>query len=202
MSNKPKIKFGLKNVYYAPMVETVENGVTTVTYQTPKPWKGAVNLALSPTGESSSFYADDTEYANLTSNQGYEGDFESAMIPDDVQIDVLDNDEVDDVIIESAENQGKLFALLFEIANDVKARRYVFYRCNLSTRPSVESNTKTDSTEPVTDKVTLKATPRTDVVNVNGVDKHLVKAVTTESTSSEIYNSWYNDVWTPGTSTP
>ena len=199
-ANKPKIKYGLKNVHYAKMTETVTNGVTTVTYGTPKAWPGAVNLSLSPTGEASSFYADDVEYANLTSNQGYEGDFESAMIPDDVQIEILGNEDIDGVIVESSENRTSYLALMFEIDNDVKARRHIMYRCSLSTRPTIESGTKADSTAPKTDTVTIKASPRTDVVTINGKERHLVKATTSESVSEEVYNSWYSSVWTPGDS--
>ena len=36
-------------------------------------------MSLDPSGESNTFYADDTAYAVLTSNSGYEGDFESAV---------------------------------------------------------------------------------------------------------------------------
>ena len=202
MPNKPKIKYGLKNVYYAKMTETVVNGVTIVFYDPPKAWPGAVNLSLPASGESSPFYADDGEYAILTSNQGYEGDFESAMIPDDVDVDLLGRDEVNGAIVESAENKASYFALMFEIANDVRARRHVLYRCCLSNRPTIESQTKTDSTEPKTDTITIKASPRRDAVIINGEEKHLVKSTTTENMPSSIYNNWFNSVWTPGIVVP
>lgn len=199
---KPKIKFGFKNVHYVKMTETILNGVTSVSYGQIKPWRGGINIALSPVGESTPFYADDGEYAMLNSNQGYEGDLETAMIPDEVQTDLLGNEEVNGVVVESSENKTQYFALLFEVANDVKARRFVFYRCCLKTRPSIETNTKKDSTEPVTDKVTLSMSPRTDTVIINGEEKHLVKAFTTEEANSEIYNNWFNSVWTPGIVVP
>ena len=199
---KPKIKFGFKNVHYVKMTETILNGVTSVSYGQIKPWRGGINIALSPVGESTPFYADDGEYTMLNSNQGYEGDLETAMIPDEVQTDLLGNEEVNGVVVESSENKTQYFALLFEVANDVKARRFVFYRCCLKTRPSIETNTKTDSTEPVTDKVTLSMSPRTDTVIINDEEKHLVKAFTTEEANPEIYNNWFNSVWTPGIVVP
>ena len=60
MSNK--IKYGLKNVHYASITETNTEGVIDVTFGTPTPVPGAVNLVLSPVGESTPFYADNTEY--------------------------------------------------------------------------------------------------------------------------------------------
>ena len=56
MSNK--IKFGLKNVHYAVVTETDGE----ITYDTPKPIRGAVNLTLDAAGESVQFYADDSVY--------------------------------------------------------------------------------------------------------------------------------------------
>ena len=83
---KNKIKFGLKNTHYAIITETEqEDGTIKSTYSTPKKWPGAVSMSLDPSGESNTFYADDTAYAVLTSNSGYEGDFESAVVPEDVE---------------------------------------------------------------------------------------------------------------------
>lgn len=201
MSKKNKIKFGLKNVHYAVVTETEqEDGTIKSTYGAVKKWPGAVNISLDPSGETNNFYADDTAYAVLTSNAGYEGDFESALVPEDVQISVLGQEEIDGVIVESSNDVQKYIALMFEFAGDAKARRHVLYRCSL-TRPSIASQTKEDSTEPVTESVTIKATPRPDVNTINGVEKNLTKASTGENTTDEVYNNWYKQVWEPTTTT-
>ena len=53
-----KVKFGLKNVHYAPITED-ESGVT---FGTPKRLPGAVNLTLDVQGEEVEFEADDVIY--------------------------------------------------------------------------------------------------------------------------------------------
>ena len=199
---KNKIKFGLKNTHYAIITETEqEDGTIKSTYSTPKKWPGAVSMSLDQSGESNTFYADDTAYAVLTSNSGYEGDFESAVVPEDVETEVMGQEEVDGVLVESSTDEQKYIALLFEFNGDKKARRHVLYRCSL-TRHSVASQTKEDSTEPVTDSVTIKSTPRPDVDVINGKEKNLVKATTGSNTKDETYKNWFTKVWVPTSEVP
>ena len=56
MSNK--VKFGLKNLYIAPVTE----GGSGITFGTPKAWPGSVSLTMEPQGETSPFYADECKY--------------------------------------------------------------------------------------------------------------------------------------------
>lgn len=194
---KNKIKFGLKNTHYAIITETEqEDGTIKSTYSTPKKWPGAVSLSLDPSGESNTFYADDTAYAVLSSNSGYEGDFESALVPEEVETEVMGHAEVDGVIVESSSDVQKYIALLFEFSGDKKAVRHILYRCSLS-RHSIGSQTKEDSTEPVTESVTIKATPRPDVDTIDGRETNIVKASTGSNTTDDKYKKWYTKVWEP-----
>lgn len=79
------------------------------------------------------------------------------------------------------------FALLFEFDGDVRAIRHVMYNCTAS-RPSIESETKEDTIEPGTEKLSLTADPRED---------GLVKSRTGDTTSAETYQNWYKSVYTP-----
>ncbi|MGI5963672.1 MAG: major tail protein [Lawsonibacter sp.] len=181
-----KVKFGLCNVHYA-MIESIVDRV--VTYAAPKPWPGAVNLSLPPQGETSKFYADDIAYWVSSTNDGYQGDFESALVPDDFSQEALGEQLVaeDNVLVENASVEGKAFALLFEFKGDKKAIRHVLYNCTAA-RANVAGGTVTSSKTPTTSSLTLTAAP---LANGN------VKAKTTATTTDEVYNNWYQNVWQP-----
>lgn len=155
MANTNKVKYGLKNVYYALYDEDAD------TYSTPVAIPGAVNLSLDAEGESNVFRADNTDYFVTVSNNGYSGDFEAARIPDSFLVDVMgeQTDATSGLQYEVADAQPKYFALLFEFDGDKKKVRHVMYHCK-ATRPSVASQTTETSIEPVTETLSLTATAR------------------------------------------
>lgn len=185
-----KIKYGLSNVYIAPATIAADG---TATYETPIAVPGAVNLSMEPQGEASPFYADNIVYYMVSTNTGYEGDLELALIPDAIRSHLFG--EVTDsknLMVEDADAQLGHFALLFEFAHDVKNTRHVMYNCT-ATRPSVASQTKEDTTTPVTETLTITAsTAKFDGHNI-------VKAKTTDSTTATIYDAWFEAVTVPGT---
>ena len=77
------------------------------------------------------------------------------------------------------------FALLFEFDGDINAIRHVLYNCSAS-RPSIESETKEDTIEPGTEKLSITADPRSD---------GLVKARTGDITEQTVYVGWYQSVY-------
>ncbi|OFD80170.1 prophage pi2 protein 39 [Bacillus mycoides] len=113
-----KVQFGLKNVHYATFEE--KDGV--VTFETPTPLPGGVELTFEPRGDLIEFYADDMLYYAASNNQGYDGTLSIASIPEKFAIDALGEqlDEVDGVLNELADAKGKSFALLFEFDGDKK----------------------------------------------------------------------------------
>ena len=161
MSNK--VKYNLKNVHAAKLTETVEDGVTTFSYATPKAIPGAVSLSLDAEGDSSPFYADGIVYFRTSSNNGYSGDLEMALIPEWFRTEIL-REKLDNkgVLVEKSDvTETEKFALLFEFDGDVKAIRHVLYNCSAS-RPSIESKTREDTIEPGTETLSLTADPRSD----------------------------------------
>lgn len=181
-----KVKFGLSNVHYA-LLSTGEDGA--VVFGTPKPIPGAVNLNLTPQGDTNQFYADDVAYYVAIANGGYQGDLEVALIPDSFAQDVLREslDETDKVLMENSSVETAPFALLFEFKGDQHAVRHVMYNCTAA-RPNVTGATTTNTKEPQTSSLTITAAPLSD---------GSVKAKTTANTPDATYNSWYNTVWRP-----
>ena len=197
MRKENKVKFGLKNVHFAVLTETrQEDNTIKTTYDTISPWPGGVSMSMDPTGENVIFYADNREYSELPGNAGYEGDFESALIPEKIYTDVYGQDKVKGAIVESNNPTQKYIALLFEFDGDATATRYIFYKCSL-TRAAVSSKTTEESKEVQTESVTIKAMSRSDAVKINGEYKYPVKAFSTPDMPEEIYNNWYNQIFDP-----
>ena len=178
-----KVKYNLKNTHYA--VQTVgEDGA--ITYAAPVAIPGSVSISLEAQGEFTKFYADGIEYYKATANNGYDGDLEVALLPESFRTDVL-GEELDTkkVLIETAEAKPVAFALLFEFDGDEKAIRHVLYNCTAN-RPSMESKTKEESIEPVTETLPISATPLAD---------GRIKAKTGDTTDEATYAGWYQSVY-------
>ena len=182
-----KVKYNLKNVHAAKLTETVTDGVKSFSYGTPKAIPGAVSIALDAEGETSPFYADGIVYFRSVTNNGYSGDLEMALVPEWFRTEIL-QEELDSngVLVEKNTNAESVkFALLFEFDGDVNAIRHVLYNCS-SSRPSIESETKEDTIEPGTEKLSITADPRAD---------GFVKARTGDGTDQATYDNWYQSVY-------
>ena len=184
-----KVKYNLKNVHAAKLTETVTGDVQSFSYAKPKAIPGAVSISLDAEGDSSPFYADGIVYFRSVTNNGYSGDLEIALIPEWFRTEIL-QETLDDkgVLVETSDNAESVkFALLFEFDGDAKGIRHVLYNCSAS-RPSIESETKEDTIEPGTEKLSITADPRSD---------GLVKARTGDTTDAATFNSWYQSVYLP-----
>lgn len=188
MADQNKVKFGIKNCHYAKATIAADGSAT---YKTPVAIPGAVSLALDPQGENTPFYADNIVYYTSAANSGYEGDLELAYIPDQFRKDILGEvEDANGVIYEDADAPAANFALLFEFDGDKNRTRHVMYNCT-ATRPTVGSNTKTETIEPQTESMTIRAT----TIYVPGIDKNVVKAKTASGDAK--YATWNEAVYQP-----
>lgn len=185
---KNKVKFNIKNAHVAPK-QTDESG--RITYDTPFPVPGSVSVSLEPQGELSHFFADGIKYYTSSSNGGYEGDWEMALLPDEFRQKIL-NEIIDKnkVMLEAGESKINEFAFGFEIDGDIRGTRFWFYNC-VATRPTTESSTVEDTIEPVTDTLSISAS----AAEVSTDGKMYVRAKTTEESDEAIYTKWFDSVY-------
>lgn len=184
MSNN-KVKFGLRNVKYSKITIGEEGKYV---YATPVSIPGAVNLSLSPSGETNNMNADDVVYFSASSNQGYEGDLEIALIPESFLIDILGfTKDSNGALIENADALASPFALGFEVQGDKKPRRTWLYNCS-ATRSPQNAATKESSVSPTTETLSIKAMPREN-------DKNVKVTLELDDTNKTAYDSFFTTVY-------
>ena len=187
-----KVKYGLEQVHIAFFSD--ESTPENPSWDTPIPIKGAVSLTTSPEGEESEFYADNTKYFTHTTNNGYTGELEMALVPDDVLAEMLGMTiDSNGMLVESADDAPKEFALMGQIQGDKKNRRFVYYRCKAS-RPGQESSTTEASVTPTTDTLSLTILPLESNKLIKGV-------IELNETNQAVYDAFFDQVTLPDTST-
>lgn len=180
-----KVKFGLSNVHIWKIENEDADKITYATKAIRLP--GAVNLTLAIEGNESTFYADDIPYFQMYANNGYSGDLEIAMITEEFTTEILGQlKDENGAIIESADDIISPFAMSFEFQGDVKRTRNILYKV-VASRPNDDHATVTDTKEPQTDSLSIKAVPRP-------TDK-LVKARIEEGKTG--YDTFYDKVYEP-----
>lgn len=185
-----KVRYGLKNVHFVPG-EINDDG--SVTYEnTVYRWPGAVDLNMEAVGEATKFRADNTDYWVGQSNSGYEGDLETALIPDTFREKVLGEvKDANDVTYERISAPTKVFALMFQMEVDDGAYRHVMYNCTAS-RPAVAAHTTEETLEPQTETVSLTAAS----IYVKAIDEDIVKSRAARGTAK--YDTWFDAPYIPG----
>lgn len=183
-----KVEYGLSNVHVAKITE--EAG--TITYGKPFAMPGVVGLSTEPEGEKTIFYADDIQYFVATANQGYTGELEISITPNEFIKEILgQTEDINGALIESAEDVNARFALMGEVKGDNHKRRFVFYDCTAS-RPSKQMNTIQESKEPQTDTISITMSPRS-------TDSVIRASLTPNETNQAIYDTFFAEVYEKNT---
>ena len=179
-----KVKFGLSNVHIAKITET--DGV--ISYGAPFAMPGAVSLTADEEGETTPYYADNIKYYIATSNQGYTGDLEVAMLAREFLTEILGQvEDANGALFESADDINARFALMGEIDGDAKKRRFVYYDCT-ATRPSAEMNTTEESKEPQTDTISITMSPRS-------TDRAVKAVIEPNEENQAVYDTFFTKVY-------
>lgn len=154
-----KVKYGLKNVHVWPITK---NEKDKVEYGEVIKMPGAVSLSLKANGDSNPFYADDIIYFNQFNNNGYDGELELALIPEEFEIKILSMiKDKNGAVIEDSNAISKPYAIAFEFSSDEKQTRHILYNCT-SSRSDIEGETKKERIDPKTEKISIKATSALD----------------------------------------
>ena len=181
-----KVKFGLKDVHIAKITWGAD-GITP-TYGNPFAIPGAVSLTLDAEGDSADFYADNTKYFSDSTNNGYSGSLELALINEEFRTQILGQvKDRNDAFIEGADDTLAPFALGFTIDGDSSNTKYWFYNCT-ATRPSVSSSTIETSKSPVTDTLNIVAAARL-------TDMKVKADMTLGDGNATAYNSFFEQVY-------
>lgn len=194
MSNKVTYGFEQVHVAFRMVVEaeSENNSIGDPAWETPVAIPGAVRFTPTAEGDTSTFYADNSPYFVVTSNNGYTAELEMALVPDDVLAEML-GWEIDEngMLVEVADGSAKPFALMGQIQGDNKNRRFVYYEC-LASRPEKEHRTKEETIEPTTDVLNLTISP----IKIGG--KNITKGqLELSATNKAVYDDFFSEVYVP-----
>ena len=186
-----KISYGITNVYYAKVTETISSGQYVETYATPVRLYGARAINLPATEENVQFAADnDANYFSQRIFSGYEGTLTMAEI-DDAFRKVAFGEEADDygLVGESLDDKPNYIALLFQFEGDDHETRHVLYKVSVG-RPTIASNTRANTIEPNEIELPITAAGR--------ISDGLVKWKCPNTTANAAqYAGWYSSVYVP-----
>ncbi len=186
-----KVRFGLKNVYYAVLTEGSANA-----WANPVAIPGAVNLTLDPNVSSTDFYADNVTYYKTFANNGYTGSLEVARVPDQMLEDIwgMEKEETSNILYEKSGVKPKPFALLFQVDGDEDDELNVLYRVLPAGKPGAGSQTTQEEADPATQSFDISALP---LVTGSAGQLGLIKGRTSYDTPAATKAAWFTAVQVP-----
>lgn len=153
-----KVQFGLSNIKLFPITK---DELDETTYSAKIDLPGAVTLSLDSEESEGKFYADNMLYFSTFKSSGYSGTLEIAKIPINILEEIFgqSKDSTSGALVEKSTDKVKQFGLAFQIEGDESPTVYQLMKVSCG-KPSVKSNTITDSAEPVTAELKISAAPR------------------------------------------
>lgn len=186
-----KVTFGLEQVHIA---FKDKEATEQPAWETPIPIPGAVRWTPTTQGQSTTFYADNGPYFVITTNDGYTGELEMALVPDVILARML-GWIIDDngMLVEITDGTPEPFALLGQVQGDQRNRRFVYYNCTAQ-RPAKERSTQGETIEPATDVLNMTVLPQEGII----AERRVVKGdMELSDTNTSAYNVFFSDVYKP-----
>jgi len=152
----------------ATMSSSTEVTAGATSYGEVKKIDGVINFASTPEGNTAELYGDDTKQLEERTNNGYTGSIETGFIPREIQAEMLGKTIFSNgMIVESADDEPKEFALMAQINGDEEDMRFVFWRTKAS-RPAKDNSTNQDTVTFDTENLDLTMLPSGDSKRVMG----------------------------------
>lgn len=170
-----KVRFGISDVYYCKLTESVVSGATTYTYGSKVALPGAVSLTLDVQGDTNDFYADNGIYASFDAKNGLDGTLTIADIPESVYTDLLGyyKDSSTSLLTELATTTEQYFGLMCKVSSNDDPIGFKFWKCSFS-NPAINANTTTESIDPDTQELPLHIMPINAASGVPIIKSHQV----------------------------
>lgn len=182
-----RIRYGIKNAYYA---VATDDGTGALTYATPVTIPGAKSISLDAQGEGVDEFADNVTWWHGDTNNGYSGsiEFEDTASYDTFIQTVMGQtkDSTTGVVTEKTSDEPKEFALgfQFELNGSTDTGKRVWLLRVKASRPSISGQTKESSIAVATNTINITALPR---ISDDAVKKSCVS-------SDSAYSSWFSAV--------
>ena len=172
-----KVQFGLSDAHYAK--STYNSSTKTYTYAEPNLPAEVAEIIK---------YADNIAFYRNVKNNGFNGDLETVLVPDDFKIDIqgAERDETSGDILENSDALSSEFAFLFRINGDPYDRKFVLYRCTAG-RPAIAAQTIEENIDIPNQTMSLAAMPREN-------DHYIVRSCYKGSPN---YDNWFSAVVEP-----
>lgn len=163
MANSNKVQFGLDQVHYAKVTETVDpTGKVSYSWGEWKDFPGAVNMTVDNVANRAPEYADNVLYHSAVSEPEVDLTFECELVPDDFKKDVLGYlTATDGSLIRQVNNIKSKIAIAYRVKGDSKHRIKYYFVCDVADNDQ-SASTMTDSVAVQHSTLTLTAYPVED----------------------------------------
>ena len=141
---------GLNDLHFAILAVDTKDELT---YETPEEMVGAINATINPAVNTQELYADDQLWESVSTLGKINVEIETADLPLTVRADLLGNELIDGVLIESSFDVPPYIALGFRSLKSDGKYRYIWLLKGVAQPMAEDFTTKKDSVEHKTPKV-------------------------------------------------